>query len=241
VVLGLSAALSHSYHVLLKARWLQVKEIQINGLHQIDRGEILDALGVPKGANVLSLKASQLAARLKGLSWLRSSVVRIDLPGRIVVEVVEKRLLAIVHANDSFLLDMDGELFARADKKYRTAGILLVSFSGMNFENGDFLPSRPFRELKELSSALEQSKAWLPLGKISGCSWDDEQGFVFRTAENHVTVQLGSESFDRRLERLRLILGALAERQWSDLATRIDLDYQNRAYVEGKFPGLKGV
>jgi cell division protein FtsQ len=239
-ILVLSAVLAYSYHALLEAPWLGVQEIQITGLKHVARREILNALGVPRGANILTLKTSLLTDRLQTIPWVRSCAVRLDPPSRVAVEVMERKPLAIVHANDFFLLDEEGKLFVRVNKEDKPGEFLVAGLSGMTFKEGDFLPPRPLEELKRLLSALEKSKNWLPLDKIAQCTWDVNQGFCFQTAENSITIRLGFENLDRKLERLHRILAVLAERQLSDLTSHIDLDYPNRAFVGGKFPTPKG-
>jgi cell division septal protein FtsQ len=239
-IVGLSGALAHAYHALLSAPWLGVKEIRISGLHHLERKEILNALGVPKGANILSLKVAGLPDRLEKLPWISSSVVRLDPPGKIHVEIVERKPLALVHANDYFLLDTEGRLFVKVGLEDMPTDVLSVELQGMNFKPGDSMPSRQFDELKGITSAFDKVKQWLPLTAISQCSWDPDRGLIFQTMGGQLTIQLGSENFDLKLDRLRHILAVLQERQWSGFATRIDLDYPNRAYVEGSFPGFKG-
>ncbi|MGV8073924.1 MAG: cell division protein FtsQ/DivIB [Syntrophobacteraceae bacterium] len=241
VVLALSAALAHSYHALLKAPWLRVEEIQITGIKHMQRSDILNALEVPRNTGVLNLKLSDLAKRLETLPWLRTSVIRLDLPGRIVVEATEREPLAVVCADDFLLLDSEGKLFTRTTIEQNRGFLLVTGFSGSGLKEGDLFPSEPFEVLKRLLGSLRNAQNWLPLQQISECRWIKDEGFVLYTAQRAIPIELGLDDFDVKLQRLQRVFGVLAERQWLDLVTRIDLDYSNHVYVGGNFPTPKGI
>jgi len=241
LVVLLSAALAYSYHALLDASWLQVNEVEITGLKHLERKEILNFLGVPRSTNILTIKVSQLAKNLESLPWLQSAVVRLDPPGRMVVEVTEREPLAIVYTDTFFLLDKEGKLFLETTLEQSPGLPLLTGFGGLGLHEGDSLPFEPLEAVRSLFEALEKVKGWLPLHLISECRWRGDEGFVLFTAQRAVPVQLGLDDYDQKLNRLQRVFAMLMERQWLDLVTRIDLDYPNRAYVEGSFPTPKGI
>jgi hypothetical protein len=51
---------------------------------------------------------------------------------------------------------------------------------------------------------------------------------------------LGWDDFKEKLSHLQRIFGVLEERQLWNSVVAIDLDYENRAYIEGLFPFSKG-
>lgn len=236
----LSAALAHSYHAILDAPWFRVEEIQISGLKHLDRKDVLNTLGVPRNASVLNLKMAELAARLESLPWLRSAAVRLDTRGRIVVELAEREPLAIVYAEGPYFLDGEGMLFAKANVEEKSGLLVLSGFSGRNLREGDVLPNETFQAVKVLLCALETSQNWLPLQSISEVGWSAEAGFVLRLAHRPISVRLGLQNLDQKLNRLQNILKMLGDRQWLDLVTHIDLDYSDRGYVGGHFPTPRG-
>lgn len=241
LILLFSAALSHSYYALLDAPWLRVEEIQILGLKHLDRKDVLNALGVPRHACMLNLKLAELATSTKSLPWTRSTVVRVDLPGRLVVEVIEREPVAIVYADDFYLLDAEGKLFLKADLDQYSKLLLVTGFSGMSLKQGDHLPSEPLEPFRALIEALTRSQNWMPLNQISECRWHKDEGFILYTTQKAIPIQLGWEHYEQKLDRLQRILAVLAERQVLDVVTRIDLDYPTRAYVSGNFPVPKGI
>jgi len=239
-VLLLSAGLVRGYHAALDAPLLRVEEIQITGTRHLERRDILNVLGVEKGACILNVKTSQLRRRLCAMPWVRHAGVELDFPGSILVRIEERNPVAIVHTEDLFLMDEEGRLFVR-DRLENHPGLLYVTgFSALGLKEGDFLPREPLKQLKGLLGSLAQIRGSLPPQLISECHWRGEEGFTIYTAPSAVPVQLGSQEFDLKLERLQMVLRVLAEREWLNLVTRIDLNYPDRAYVEGRFPTQKG-
>ncbi|SPJ14998.1 hypothetical protein SBDP2_2010003 [Syntrophobacter sp. SbD2] len=49
-------------------------------------------------------------------------------------------------------------------------------------------------------------------------------------------VDIGMGAFEQKMTKLRRVINTLNERDWTDLVTRIDLDYPGKAYLEGQFP-----
>ena len=241
-VILLSAALAHGYHALVNAPWFRVstEDVAIVGLKHLKEDAILNTLMIPPQASLLNLKSVDLAKRLESLPWLESSVVQFSLPNHIMVEVTEREPLGLIHAEDFYLIDTDGKLVSRASSEQKQGFLLVDGFSGLGLKEGELLPRTTLKELKSLLSILEQSKSWLPLNAILLCRWNAETGYALYTARNSICIQLGWDRFEEKISRLQRIFGLLEERNLWNLVIGIDLDYGDRAYLEGLFPFPKG-
>lgn len=237
-----SAALSRAYHALLDAPWLRVQEIEISGLQHMSRVEVLNAMGVARGASVFGLKLVQLKKRLEMLPWIRSALVRLDTPERLVVELVERDPVAKIAAGDHCLLmDQEGSLFAPCKCEEHPNLLLISGAADSGLKVGSTLQREVGEAVAGLLAAVRDWEEGLHRGKISQCHWNPDTGFLINVGEQGIPVQLGADNLEEKLRRLHEILGLLAERQWVGNVTRIDLDYGQRAYVEGQFPSFKGI
>jgi cell division septal protein FtsQ len=233
----LSAGLSRAYVALLDAPWLRVEEIELQGLKTLGKTEVLNTMGVSKGACVLDLSMSTIASRLRGLPKVKSAAVRYETSGRIVAEISEREPLAAVKLDGFFLVDEDGKLFAKAGPDEIAGFLAIGGLAGpdMNLREGGLLPPAVLGQVRELIGALDRSSSWLPRSFITDCRWSPS-GFLLALGERALPVDLGRDGFDVKLARLRTAIDTLAEGQLTDAVTRIDLDYPNRAYIEGNFP-----
>jgi cell division protein FtsQ len=240
VIVLYSAALAHSYFALIDAPWFRVNEVAIIGLKHLKEDDILNTLMIPPESSLLSLKSSQLAKRLDSLPWIESSTVQLSLPNRVVVEIAEREPLAVIHSEDFFLIDTEGKLVSLASSERRQGFLLVEGFSGLSLKEGEALPKETLKGLKALLSSLEQSRSWLPQSSILHCRWNPETGFALYTARNSIFIQLGWDDFNRKLDRLQRVFRILEEQALWNSVIGIDLDYENRAFIEGLFPFSKG-
>ena len=122
------------------------------GLKHLKEDEILNTLMIPpRGELAESQVSGQLAERLEALPWLESSSVQFSLPNRIVVEVTEREPLAVIHAEDFYLIDTDGKLVSRASAEQKQDFLLVEGFSGLELKEGDLLPRTTLREAQSLA------------------------------------------------------------------------------------------
>lgn len=241
VLFALSAALAHSYHALLDGPWFRLEEVEISGLKNVDRKEVLNVLGIPRDVSLLTVKVPERAKALNAIPWFRASMVKLNLPDRIVVEVTEREPVAVIFADEFFLMDEEGRLFVKTAVEAYPRLPLITGFSGMGLKQGDYLPAEPLGAFRKLMAALAASQGWLPLNQISECRWHNEEGFILYTTLKAIPIEFGWEDYDQKLARLQKILGQLSQRRLLETVTRIDLDYPSRAFVAGNFPFPKGI
>lgn len=238
---ALSAVLAHAYHALLDGPWFRLQEVEISGLKRVERREILDALGIPRNASLLTIQVSERARALDALPWLRASTVKVELPNRLVVELIEREPFAVIFADSFLVMDREGYLFAEAAANAFPTLPLISGFSGTGLKVGDRLPPEPLDSLYRLMEALSASQGWFPLNQISECRWHGEEGFILYTTVKAIPIELGWDDYEMKLGHLRKVLGQLSQRNLLESVTRIDLDYPNRAFISGDFPAPKGI
>jgi len=235
-VVLLAAGLSRLYHEMISAPWFKLEEIEITGIKQLDRFDILNAMGLKRGQCTLNISTEQVAERLKKLPAVREASLRIDLSGRIVVEIVEREPAAIVKCGDKNMqMDLDGILFSDATPDAKGTLPLITGLCGSNPNKGDPIAARSLEQIRELLSAIDSSKNWLSGTAIAECRWS-ASGFTLVFGERAVLVDIGKGAFEQKMTKLRKVINTLNERDWTDLVTRIDLDYPGKAYLEGRFP-----
>lgn len=241
LILLLSAGLSRLYYALQDAPWLKVEEIEIAGLKKLERTHVLDKMGVSRGECILNLRMGLIADRIKEVPAVKSASVRLDMPGRIVVEIAEKEPLALMKGGEVYyLMDENGALFERGLPEANPNLPIITGMCSPRLKEGDTIPGHHLGRVKELVSALNDSRNWLPPSSVGECKWSPS-GFTLVLGERGVPVEVGQDGFFRKIARLKQIIAMLDERRWTELVTRIDLDYSGKAYLGGNFPVPKPV
>jgi cell division protein FtsQ len=232
----LGAGLSRLYHKVIGAPWLKLEQIEISGLKRLDRFDILDAMGLQRGQCTLNISTEQVAERVRKLPAVRQASLRLGLRGRISVDIVEREAVAIVKCGEQNMkMDFDGILFSEATPEATGPLPLITGLCDSNPGMGDPVAARSLEQIRELLAAIDSSKSWLSGTAINECRFS-ENGFTLVLGERAVPVDIGKGAFEQKITKLRKVINTLNERDWTDLVTRIDLDYPGKAYLEGHFP-----
>ncbi len=238
-VVLLGAGLSRLYNKLIGAPWFKLEQIEITGLNNLDRSEILNTMGLERGQCTLNIGVVQVTERLKKLPAVRQACVRFESRGHIVAEIVEREPAATVRCGGKDMqMDVEGILFSEAAPDEKRPLPLITGLCDPNIKLGDSVPQRSLGSIRELLSAIDSSKSWLAGTAISECRWN-ENGFTLVLGERAVPVDIGKDAFEQKIAKLRKVINTLNELDWTALVTRIDLDYPGKAYLEGQFPVSK--
>lgn len=93
-----------------------VRDVFVVGRESTPKGALLDALAVRRGGAILAVDLEAARNRLQALPWVREASVRRVLPDTIVVEIVERRPLALWQYQKKFaLIDEEGQVILRDD------------------------------------------------------------------------------------------------------------------------------
>ncbi|MBA2437670.1 MAG: FtsQ-type POTRA domain-containing protein [Acidimicrobiia bacterium] len=96
---------------------LDVDRVQVQGAEMSGADVVEKAGGIDRGEAMVTLKLSRVAAVVEALPWVATATVTRHWPGEVVVEVSERRPLAVVAGTDGswVLVDGDGRQLAFAD------------------------------------------------------------------------------------------------------------------------------
>ncbi len=104
----------------------EIRNVLVSGRAKTDRETLVEALGIRVGEAILAIDLEAARARVTSLAWVRDAAIRRRLPDTIVIDLVERRPLAIwQHQGELFVVDSVGEVIggARPDDH---AGLFLV-------------------------------------------------------------------------------------------------------------------
>jgi hypothetical protein len=124
ISLGLGTA--GAYRWALATPYFHLREVALEGLEHLSRSVVLGRLALPEGANLLALDLSELRRRLEGHPRVRSAVLHRELPGRLRVEVKERRPAVVLEGKGGLLLDPEGVVLGRAGEGSERYPVLLA-------------------------------------------------------------------------------------------------------------------
>lgn len=210
-------------------------EIEIAGLKNVSRTQVMEVMGGDIGRNVLFVPLAQRQEQLQQIPWIESASVMRFLPNRLRVELHERTPIAFARVGSRILLaDSGGNLMdlpVAAKKKYSFPVIL-----GMN--PGEPLSTRAPRMkiYQELVQELDSGGAHYSqdLSEVDLTDPDDVK-VLANDPNGEVLIHLGSSNY---LDRYKIYVAHLREwRQQFDKLESVDLRYDHQIIVN---PDLRG-
>lgn len=93
-----------------------VRDVFVVGRNETPKKTLLDALAVKRGSPILAIDLEAVRQRVQALPWVRQASVRRVLPDTLVVDIVERRPLALWQHDKKFaLIDEEGQVILRDD------------------------------------------------------------------------------------------------------------------------------
>ena len=108
---GLAALAGTGWNLLREDSAFAVRQIQVVGLNRHAPADLLEALYLLRGKNLVSVSPQDVAARLSRFPWLKGFLCRKHLPNTLIVEVEEREALCTLSTPQG-CFESDGTGFA---------------------------------------------------------------------------------------------------------------------------------
>lgn len=166
-------------------------DVVISGRNRTAKEDILQVLGIERGANMLKIDVYAIKEKLEALPWVKEAVVRRSFfPNLLNIELVEKQVRAIWQINEQFYpLDDEGKIIKAEFKIVEPILLIVGAGAPENFKN--------------LTEALKDEDAnYISRVKvanyISGRRWN----LILDDIRNGITIKLPEENIAQAWKKL---------------------------------------
>jgi cell division protein FtsQ len=210
-------------------------DIEIAGLQNVTRYQIMEVMGGDIGRNIFFVPLTERKQALEKIPWVESASVMRFVPNRLRIEIHERTPVAFARVGTKILLiDSVGTLMdlpAAGKKKYSFPVIL-----GMNVGEPASTRAARMKTYNDLVSQLDAGGAHYSQDLSEVDLSDAEDVKVLPSdPQGEVLVHLGSTNY---LERYKVYVGHVREwRQQFDKLESVDLRYDRQIIVN---PDLQG-
>ncbi len=148
----------HSLEAKLQSRLttFRLVNIQIQGNHILSRAEVLQLIGVKAGEQLLTVRADDLARRLRTSPYVKNAFAVRTLPSTLRISVEERRPVAFVMGHGLNLIDEDGVILPIPASNLRW-DLPLISGIGKNIGRRGKVATSP--KIKTALAILEMLSA----------------------------------------------------------------------------------
>src|ERR1700680_4517160 len=238
IVFAGSAAVAALYHYGEHSWRFRIEssdDIEIAGLQNVTRYQIMEGMGGDIGRNIFFVPLAERKQTLEKIPWVQSASVMRFVPNRLRIEIHERTPVAFARVGSKILLiDYVGtlmELPAAGKKKYSFPVIL-----GMNPGEPPSTRAARMKIYNDLASQLDAGGAHYSQ-ELSEVDLSDAEDVKVLPSDpqGEVLVHLGSSNY---LERYKIYVSHVREwRQQFDKLESVDLRYDRQIIVN---PDLQG-
>jgi len=208
--------------------WLEIQEVEVEGIHRVTKGEVLERLVLKPGMGLHQVSTSFLAERLRAHVWVKEATVERRPPHRLYVAIVERAPAVIIqNGADHWLSDEGGYLLAKLGRQDDRTLPLLTGLDPQSLQRGE-------------AGVRNAVQSGVVLAKLIADTFDGRveidltnSSNVLATA-NGVRFQFGDDSLVEQWDRFRKVkpsLKAAAFEGRKREMSEIDLRYDNRVIV----------
>jgi cell division septal protein FtsQ len=194
-----------------------VFEATISGNNRISAEEIFQQAGV-EGENIFFLNHTDIEARLRSTSNIKSAVVRCELPASVDIQIVEREPIYVWQVgNATYWLDEDGVAMKPVGTAPNT--ITLIDTDAQAIQPGQQVS-------RDVLDAAAQLRKWLPNKKVF--QWSQVHGLSFQHDDGYAVYLGKADDLAAKMATLTALSQGLADKKVHPKF--IDLRFSGRPY-----------
>jgi cell division protein FtsQ len=209
-------------------RGLEIKQVLVEGTHQVTKQEVIDRLALKKGLAQYQVSLSYLAERVRTHPWIKEATVERLPLHELRVTVVERTPAAILRlGSEQVLTDDEGVILARLGIRDDATLPLVTGVDGTVFAQGDL------RIKHRIQSAVELAR-WMAESVDGRIELDMTHPVNLVASARGVRFHFGSDALKDQWERFMKVKAAFRvpaldgrKQEGHD----VDLRYDNRVIV----------
>lgn len=175
-----------------------LSQVHVEGNERASREELMRYLNVQPGDNLVGLPLEALRANVLRHPWIKTAGLRRELPRKLVLEVTEHEARGMVALPALYLVDDDGEVFARATPDAAAEHVAITGLSTELYEHDRAEWNRLLSLAFSFVDAARESE--LTLGEVHV---DDALGVTAYLLPNGVPASFGYGDFLGKITRLK--------------------------------------
>jgi len=192
---------------VLSSPYFAIKEVAVRGVRELTEKEVLELAKVKPQTNIMGINKEVIASRVAVNPWVKTIYIGRELPDRLVLDIRERKPVALVKENGIFyLIDGEGHIFKKLS---HGDDVDLPVITGVKINLAEKPPL--YADTLKLLETLFTSGDYGFLGTVSEAHLDGVFGLSLLT-DRGLYLKLGREDFSGKLNQLKIVLADLEKR-----------------------------
>ena len=209
-------------------RLLEIREVTVEGVHRIDRQEVLDLIKLKPGTSLHHVVLSGIEARVASHPWIKEATAARVPFHELHISVIERTPAAVVRAgSENFLSDAEGYVLGALAQTDNDSLPLVTGVDRKGLLRGDDAVRQTIVSGIELAKLVGQTYA----GRLQINAANPENLVAsVRSVRFYFGEGSVGDQWDR-FQRIKPAVKTLAFDESGDGANDVDLRYENRVVV----------
>jgi cell division protein FtsQ len=212
------------YKGLFEGNSSGLENIVVKGAAKETEDRIRAKLASKKGVSLWKLDMDEIAGSLERDGWVESVDVRRQLPHTVVIDVAERKPVAVLTTGRGIFKFVDGSNAIIGEVRPEQIADFPI-LSGGNMTEKSELRMKALDLLRELPDEGTISRA-----DVSEIRFAEERGFQIVLSKTGMVIDLGKENIPLHVDRSRRVVQYLEQHRIN--ATHIDSDYAKKVLVK---------
>ncbi len=225
IVAGVSLSLMYCYHHLLRSPSIRLEHVEIAGVEDEIKRELIDMVDLDSYSNLLFLNLTALKQKMEKHPWIRSVELNRQFPHTLFVQAEKHSPSALVVMDGIYYMNHQCEIFKEVDG---SDDIDFPVITGISKEDQE-ARAQLHRAARIMGMLASQKKPWSLKGLSEIHIQDDEVALYF----NHFSAEINMrwDDLPGKMDGLRKVTKHLRETGRIHQVTGIDLNSVDGAVV----------
>jgi cell division protein FtsQ len=217
------------YNYLLTSPHMKLENVEIYGVDEGMKNELLQMCGLTSEQGLLSLKLESLRKRIEKHPWVRSATVERRFPHSLIVQVEKEEPVMLVLQDQLFYMNREGRLFKQVLPDEEADFPILTGLRGTETDKMEKLD-----QTVQVLNVLKAEKDRWSLQNLSEMHLNKNGGIALYFNHIQAAINISLQNPGPHMEGLKQVTKHLSESGKIKLVTRIDLNHVDGAVVSFK-------
>ena len=217
------------YNYLLNSPYMKLENVEIHGVDEGMKNELLQICGLTSGQGLLSLNLESLRKKIKKHPWVRTATVERRFPHTLIVQVEKEEPMILVLLDQLFYMNGQGRLFKPVLPADEMDFPILTGLSGTEADQREKLD----QTVHVLNVLKAEEDRW-SFQNLSEIHLNKNGGISLYFNHIQAVINISRKNPARDMEALRQVTKHLGKSGKINFVTRIDLNHADGAVVSFK-------